>query len=207
MDLWTYLRSFARWWWLALAFPVAGFLLAYVVLFPSAPYQASWTVFMGFNDNPGRANSFAYVDYIVLDDIGHLLQSDVAGDVIYLNLPESVTNAYTREEVGNMFSSFRHARFVEIFVTGDDPEVVRNVAETTEGILAMTVNEYLIPPDNPNYPGVVETMNPISEPERLTRERLKNTGAVTLASAALGLIAVGVAEWLRQVSRSNQGAR
>lgn len=202
MDLWTYLRSLLRWWWLALLAPVAAFLIGFFILFPSAPWQASWTVFMGFNDNPMRSNSFAYVDYVVLDDIGHLLESDVVGDLVYMNLPGDVTGEYSREQIGEMYSSYRHARFVDIRATGDDPEVVDIVARTTEGILAEAINDYLIPPDNPNYPGVVETMNPIGEPEQLTLDRLKNIGAVTLAGGALGLVLVGVAEWARLTYRA-----
>lgn len=207
MDLWTYLKSFARWWWIVLVVPAATFAVAVFLLFPSAPWQASWNTFIGFNDNPARANSYVYVDFIVLDDIEHLIQSDVAGDLLYLRLPEDITTEYSREEIGEMFSSYRHARFVEIFVTGDDANVVDVVAQTMEEILPEVVNQYLVPPDLPNTPGVVETMDELQPAEQLTNERWLNVAAVTGASIALALCLVGIAEWLRLSYRAKYGER
>lgn len=197
MDLWTYLRAVARWWWLVLLVPTLAFLLAFVVFFPSAPWQTTWTTLVAFDGNPQKASSFAYIDFIVLDDMEHLLKSDVLGDRVYLSLPEKITDRYTRDEIGDMYSSYRHARFVQIWVTGDDPEVLETVARTTESLMPEAVNEFLVPPDNANFPGMVETMNEITEPVQLTRKRFKDIGAVTAAGAAAAFCLVGVAEWLR----------
>lgn len=207
MDVWTYLKSYRRWWWMLLVVPAIAFALSFFVFFPTTQYQASWTTFIGFNDNPARANSYVYVDFIVLDDIEHLIRSDVAGDVLYLRLPEEITSQYSREEVGAMFSSYRHARFVEIFVTGEDPEVVDTVAQTMESIMPELVNQYLVPPDLPNVPGVVETMNALEPADSLQRERWTNIAAVTGAGVAISLCLVGVAEWLRRSYRAKYGER
>lgn len=197
MDLWTYLKSFRRWWWVVVILPVVVFALSFLVLFPSAPWQTSWSTLVTFQGNPDKASSFNYIDFVVLDDMEHLLQSDVLGDRVYMQLPSDVTDRYTRDQIGAMFSSFRHARFVEIWVTGDDPDVVTTVAETTEAILPDAINQYLIPADDANYPGKVETMDAISEPVQLAKDRWLKIGVVTLASGAGALCLVGVAEWLR----------
>ena len=197
MDLWTYFQAIVRWWWLVLVVPTVAFLLAFFVFFPSAPWQTTWTTFIAFEGNPQKANSFAYIDFVVLDDMEHLLKSDVLGDRVYLSLPEEITNRYTRDEIGNMYSTYRHARFVQIWVTGDDPQVIETIAKTTESLLPEVVNEFLVPPDNASYPGMVETMNEVTAPVRLTKERFKDVGAVTVAGGAAALCLVGVAEWLR----------
>ena len=189
------------------AVPLVAFLLSFFVFFPSAPWQVSWGSFITFAGNPGKASSFNYIDFIVLDDMEHLLHSDVLGDVVYLNLPEEVTTNYTREQVGSMFTSYRHARYVQIWVTGDDPQVVETVARVTENILPDAVNQYLIPADDANYPGKVETMNGLTAPMKLTLERYRKVGAVTAAGGAVALCMVGAAEWLRCSYRAKYGTR
>lgn len=207
MDLWTYLTALLRWWWLVVLVPAVAFGVAFFVLFPSAPWQASWNALITFEGNPAKSNSFNYVDFVVLDDMQHLLHSDVLGDQVYMQLPGDVTGKYSREQIGGMFSAYRNARFVEIRVTGDEPGVVEAVARTTEAILPEAVNDYLIPEDYPAIPGRVETMDAIGEPEHLTRDRWMKVGAVTAAGgiAALGL--VWIAERLVTGYRAKYGAR
>lgn len=207
MDIWTYLKALLRLWWLVVLITVAAFVLAFFVFFPSAPWQVSWNTLITFEGNPAKASSFNYVDFIVLDDMEHLLASDVVGDQVYLNLPEEIASQYSREQIGAMYSTYRHARFVEINVTGMDPDVVQEVARTTERVLPEAVNEYLIPADNPDYPGKVETMDRITAPERLTNERLLKVGAVTSAGAAVSLCIVAAIEWLPTSYRLKYGAR
>jgi capsular polysaccharide biosynthesis protein len=207
MDLWTYMKALVRWWWVLLVVPLIAFSLAFFVLFSSAPWQTSWTTLVTFEGNPQKANSFNYIDFIVLDDMEHLLHSDVLGDQVYMKLPGEITERYTRGEIGEMYSSYRHARFVQIWVTGDDPSVLQTVAETTEDILPEAVNQYLVPPDNASYPGMVETMDEITAPTKLKKDRFLKIGAVTGAGGAAALCLVGAAEWLRLSYRSKYGAR
>jgi capsular polysaccharide biosynthesis protein len=207
MDLWTYLRALVRWWWLLLVVPLIAFALGFFVFFPSAPWQTSWTTLVTFEGHPQKANSFNYIDYIVLDDMEHLLHSDVLGDQIYMNLSAEITEQYTRDEIGEMFSSYRHARFVQIWVTGKDPAVLETVARTTEEILPDAVNQYLVPPDNADFPGMVETMEEITAPAKLTNDRFLKIGAVTAAGGAAALCLVGAAEWLSLSYRAKYGVR
>ena len=69
------------------------------------------------------------------------------------------------------------------------------------------VNQYLVPPDLPNVPGVVETMNALEPADSLQRERWTNIAAVTGAGVAISLCLVGVAEWLRRSYRAKYGER
>lgn len=207
MDVWTYLRALGRWWWVLLAAPLAGFLLAFFVFFPKAPWQTTWTTSITFEGNPAKASSFGYIDFIVLDDLEHLVKSDVVGDLLYMRLPTDITSDHSRAEIGDMFSTYRHARFVQIWVTGDDPEVIETVAQATEALLPEAVNEYLIPADSTSYPGLVETMDYITEPAKLTRERWLGIGAVTAAGGIVGLCLVGAGEWLRLSYVAKYGAK
>lgn len=207
MDLWSYLAAMKRWWWILLGVPLIAFSLAFFLFFPSAPWQTTWTSVITFPGDPNKSSSFNYIDFIVLDDMEHLLHSDVLGDQVYMQLPPEMAERYTRGEIGDMFSTHRHARFVEIRVTGDDPEMVETLAKTTEAVLPEAVNQYLIPADNPNFPSRVETMDPITEPARLTKERYLKVGAVTAAGGALGLCLVGAAEWLRCSYRAKYSVR
>lgn len=202
-----YLKSMRRWWWLLLAPPVIAFGLAVFVVFPSAPWQTTWTTLVTFAGNPDKASSFNYADFVILDDMAHLLESDVIGDLVYLNLPESITDDYSRADIGDMFATYRNSRFVQIWVTGDDPAVLEQVAKTTEAILPETVNQYLIPADDVNYPGKVETMDQITPPKQLNLDRWTKIGALTAAGGGLGLILVGAAEWLRLSHQAKYGAR
>jgi hypothetical protein len=206
MDLWSYVRALLRWWWLLLV-PLLAFLLAFFVLFPTAPWQTTWNTIITFEGNPAKASSFEYADFIVLDDMEHLLHSDVLGDQVYMQLPEEITSRYSREEIGEMYSSYRHARFVQIWVTGDDPDVVEAVARATEAVLPEAMNEYLILPDSANYPGKVETVDPIGEPVQLTMDRLQKVVAVTGAGVVIALCMVGIAEWLSMRQRAKYDAR
>jgi len=202
-----YLRAVIRWWWMLIAVPLVAFLLGFFVFFPTAPWQSTWTTLITFDGNPAKANSVNYPDFIILDDMEHLIHSDVLGDLLYLQLPDDITSRYSREEVGEMFSTYRHARFVQTWVTGDDPEVVKTLATTMEAILPDAVNQYLIPADSTDYPGKVETMDHITEPARQTRDRWLGIGAVTAAGFVAGGCLVGAAEWMRLSYRAKYGAR
>lgn len=207
MDLWSYLGALLRWWWLLVLVPLIAFVLAFFVLFPEAPWQTTWKTVITFEGNPAKASSFEYVDFIVLDDMEHLLQSDVIGDQVYLHLPDDITSRYSREDIGQMYSSYRHARFVQIWVTGDEPEVVDAVAQATEAVLPEAVNEYLIPPDNPDFPGMVETVDRLGEPVQLAMERWQKVAAVTGVGVITALCLVGIVEWLSMSHRLKYGER
>jgi capsular polysaccharide biosynthesis protein len=207
MDVWSYLKGLRRWWWLLLLFPVVAFALAHFILIPPAKWTISWNSAIVFNGDPNAANSAVYLDYVLLDDMTHLLASDVLGDRVYANLPDDITSEYDRGEIGEMFSSYRHSRFVEITVSGDDPDVVRVVGETTREALPEAVNQYLTPPDFARIPAQISVTTLPSEPEQQTRERLIRVGGITLAGLALGFGAAGVAEWLRLSYRAKYGER
>lgn len=207
MDLWTYLKGLKRWWWLLLVIPSATFLLASFVLIPPAAWTVSWTSAIVFDGDPNAANQSAFLDYVVLDDMTDLLASDVLGDRVYLKLPEEITDAYSRSEVGDMFESYRHARFVEITVSADKPEVARTVAEVTRTALPEAINLYLVPPDFTRVPAYVSVTTFPGEPELQTGERMLKVGGVTAAGVAGGFAAAGVAEWLRLSYREKYGER
>lgn len=207
MDFWGYLRGLRHWWWLPLLVPVATFLLAQFILIPPAKWTVSWGSFVVFQGSPQHADGAQYTDFVVLDDMTHLLESGVLGDRVYANLPESATGEYSRQDVGEMFSTYRHARYVEITVSADDPDVARTVAETTERVLPEAINHYLLPSDFPRIPGEVETVDGLTEPELETQERLVKVGGITLAGLFIGLGAAGVAEWLRLDYRAKYDAR
>lgn len=207
MDFWTYLRGLKRWWWLLVAVPALTFLLASFVVIPPAKWTVSWTSAIVFDGDPNVANQSAFLDYVLLDDMTHLLESDVLGDRVYLALPDTITDEYSRAEVGEMFDSFRHSRFVEIMVSADDPEVARTVADVTRTSLPEAINLYLIPPDFSRVPAQVSVTTLPTAPELQTRDRLLKIGGVTLAGVAVGFGAAGVAEWLRLSYREKYGSR
>lgn len=207
MDLWTYLKSFQRWWWIVIAVPAVAFVLAVFVVVPPAKWQTSWESTIIFPGNPAASNSFEYVDFIVLDDMAHLLRTDILGDRVYAALPDEITSRYSREQIGEMYSAFRSSRFVEITVSGDDPDVVNAVARTTEEVLPESVNEFLIPADSTAYPSEVTTMTPIPEPVLQSSERWLDIGVMTVAAVLVSLCLVGLAEWLRLSYRAKYGAR
>jgi hypothetical protein len=207
MDLWDYLKGLRRWWWMLLLFPAIAFGLASFVLISPAKWEVSWTTAIVFNGDPVLANHALSLDSVVLDDMAQLLDEDVLGDRVYLALPEEITSRYSRDDVGAMFSSFRHGRFVEISVEGDDPDVVRAVAETTQATLPEAINMYLIPPDFYRIPAHVSVTSMLSEPELQTRDRMTGVAGITLAGAALGVVTSGVAEWLRMSYSAKYGAR
>ena len=206
MDLWTYIRGLKRWWWLIIVFPIAAFGVASLAL-PAAKWTVTWDSAIVANGDPNAANRSASLDFVVLDDMSHLLASDVLGDRVYLQLPENITREYSRAEVGKMFDSFRHARFVEITVSADDPDVARTVAEVTRNALPEAINLYLIPPDFSRIPVQVSVTSFPREPELQTRDRMIKVGGVTIAGVAAGFGAAGVAEWLRLSYREKYGAR
>lgn len=185
--------------------PAAAFVLAHFAIVPPAKWQTSWESTIVFPGNPAKSSSFNYVDFVVLDDMAHLLRSDVLGDRVYANLPNDVASTYSREEIGEMFSSYRNSRFVDITVAGEDRDVVETVAHTTEAVLPETVNEFLIPPDSTSFPSQVESMTRIPEPVLQTNERWLNVGAITAAAVIVALCLVGLAEWLRLSYQAKYG--
>jgi len=207
MDLWDYLKGLRRWWWLLLVLPAAAFAIAQFILIPPAKYAVSWESVVVFNGDPNLANNPAYLDSVILDDMERLLHSDVLGDRVYLELPEEITSRYSRQDVGKMYSSFRHGRFVELTVAADDAEVATVVAETTQATMPEAINLYLIPADFTRIPAHVSVTSLLSEPELQERDRLVKVGGITLAGAISGIAAAGVAEWLRLSYSAKYGAR
>lgn len=207
MDLWTYLRGLRRWWWLLLIVPAAAFALASFVIVPPAKWEVRWTSTLVLDGDPNLANQSAFLDYVLLDDMTHLLQSGVLGDLIYRELPDTVTERYSRDDVGAMYDSFRHARFVEFAVAADDPDVAKLVAETTIAAMPDAINRYLLPPDFGRFPAYVRVTTMPTAPGLQTRERLIAVGGFSVAGVVLGGVSAGVAEWLRMSYREKYGAR
>jgi hypothetical protein len=207
VDLWDYLKGLRRWWWLLLVLPAAAFAVAEFVFIPPAKYAVSWESVIVFNGDPNLANNSAYLDSVLLDDMERLLRSDVLGDLVYLKLPQDITNHFSRQEVGEMYSSFRHGRFVEFTVRSNDPNVATVVAETTQATMPEAINRYLIPADFTRIPAHVSVTSLLSGPELQTRDRLVKVGGITLAGAIAGMAAAGVAEWLRMSYSAKYGAR
>lgn len=207
MDLWDYLQGLRRWWWMLVVVPVLAFALASFVLIPPAKWAVTWTSAIVFDGDPNVANHSAFLDYVLLDDMANLLRSEVLGDRVYLALPEEVTERYSREDVGAMFDAMRHARFVEITVAADDPEVAETVARVTRTEMPEAINLYLVPPDFTRIPAHVSVTTLPTDPELQTRDRMIAIGGITLAGAILGVTGAGVAEWLRLGYREKYGAR
>jgi hypothetical protein len=197
MDLWDYLKGLRRWWWLLIVMPLLAFGGASFLLIPAAKWEVRWESVIVFNGDPNVANLSQYLDSVVLDDMAQLLESDVLGDRVYLNLPEAVTSRYSRSEVGAMFSTVRHARFVEFTVRADEADVATIVAETTQHTMPEAINLYLIPADFTRIPAHVSVTDMLSQPELQTTERMIKVGGITLAGLIVGFAASGVAEWLR----------
>lgn len=207
MDLWTYVKGLRRWWWLLLVMPAIAFALASFLIVPPAKWEVRWTSALALDGDPNLANQSAFLDYVLLDDMTHLLASGALGDIVYRELPETVTERYTRDDVGAMYDSFRHARFVEFTVAADDPDVATAVAATTIEAMPDAINRYLLPPDFDRFPAYVRVTTMPSEPELQTRERLIAVGGFTLAGFVVGAVGAGVAEWLRLSYREKYGAR
>lgn len=207
MDLWDYLKGLRRWWWLILVAPAIAFGIAQLLLFPAAKWEVRWESVIVFNGDPGIANASQYLDSVLLDDMGRLLESDVLGDLVYAELPGDITSRYSRSDVGEMYSAVRHARFVEFIVTADAADVATIVAETTQRTLPEAINLYLIPADFTRIPAHVSVTSLLTEPELQTRDRLIKVGGVTLAGVITGFAAAGVAEWLRMSYSAKYGAR
>lgn len=207
MDLWDYLKGLRRWWWLLIAVPALAFAFAHLLIFPAAKWEVRWESVIVFNGDPNIANLSQYLDSVLLDDMGRLLESDVLGDLVYANLPEDVTSDYSRSDVGAMFSSVRRARFVEFIVTADDPDVATVVAETTQRTLPEAINLYLIPADFTRIPAHVSVTDMLTEPELQTRDRMIKVGGITLAGLITGFAAAGTAEWLRMSYSAKYGAK
>jgi hypothetical protein len=187
--------------------PLIAFALASFVLIPPAKWSVTWTSAIVLDGDPNVANQSAFLDYILLDDLANLLGSDVLGDRVYLALPDEVTDRYSRQDVGEMFDSMRHARFVEITVAADDPEVAETVARVTRMVMPEAINLYLIPPDFTRIPAYVSVTTLPSEPELKTRDRMIAIGGMTLAGMIIGVTAAGVAEWMRLSYQEKYGSR
>lgn len=205
MDIWDWFKSLRRWWWMIVVFPLIAAGISWVAA-PEPKYESTWTVNIYFDD-PQLTNNPGYIDFVFLDDFTLLMDTGVLGDVMYLRLPEQTQEAVTRYEFGDMFSSKRHAHFVEITVTGDDPELVKQVATTLDENLTEVANLYLIPPDYRFGPANINVLDPIPEPTLNTRDRLVTVGSITTATLLASIAATGVAEWLRLSYRAKNSAK
>lgn len=195
MDIWDWIKGLRRWWWIPVVFPlIAGAIIWFTA--PEPEYESTFTLNVVLDD-PAVANSPAYFDFILLDDMDLLLQTGVLGDLMYLKLPEETQASLTRQEFGEMFESNRRARFVEIIVSGDDPELVGLVANTINENIEELTNFYLIPPTYAKGPAIVNTLDPVSEPALNSDSRLVRTGSIVGAVFLVSLAATGVTEWLR----------
>lgn len=163
---------------------------------PEPEYESRWTVNVLFDD-PNLANSPAYFDFIFLDDFDLLLKTGAFGDVIYLRLPQDIQTQLSRDEFGGLVESSRKAHFVEIVISGDDPEIVSVVAETIEANSEEIANHYLVPPTYRFGAANINTLDPISEPTLNTQPRIVLVGSVAAGAFLASVAATGVAEWLR----------
>lgn len=205
MDLWDWLRGLKRWWWIVVIFPGIALVLSWI-LSPAPQYTTSWQVNVVF-DEPSLSSAPTYFDFVFLDDLDQLVKSGALGDVMYLKLPETLRAELSRDEFGEMVHSDRRAREVEITISGSDSEAVKIVASTIDANLEDVMNQYLVPADYAKGPGVINTLNPTTEPTLDSRTRLKNVGAITLATAIVSVAATGIAEWTRLSYRAKNSAR
>lgn len=205
MDFWDWLKGLRTWWWMILVFPLLAASITWLVA-PEPEYESSWT-FNAYLDDPERTNDPSYFDFIFLDDFAILLRTSVLGDVMYLRLPEDVQSALTRQEFGEMFTSSRKANFVEVTVSGHDPELLKSIAITIQENVEEVGNFYLIPPTYAAGSLTVNVLDPISEPVLNERPRLVAVGSITMATLLVSVAATGIAEWLRQSHRAKYSER
>lgn len=205
MDIWDWIRGLRRWWWMLVVCPVLAAGISWIAA-PTPKYETTWNVHVLFDD-PNQSNNPTTFDFIFLDDLHSLLESSVLGDVIYLRLFEEHPDVLTRDEFGAMFSSKRKATFVEITVSGDDPDTVKLVAQTLEDNLEEVANWYLVPPTYRGGYATVQTVDPIGEPVLNEQDRLFTVGAISLATLLVSIAATGVAEWLRISYSAKNAAR
>lgn len=205
MDFWDWLKSLRRWWWIIVLFPLLAAGISWVAA-PEPKYETTWTVNIYFDD-PALTNSPGYIDFVFLDDFHLLMQTGVLGDVMYLRLPEDTQARLTRDEFGQMVDSSRKAHFVEIVVSGDDPDIVRVVADTIDGNVTEIANHYLVPPTYRNGSATINTLDPITEPELNSRPMYTFIGAITGGTLLASVAATGVAEWLRLSYRAKYAER
>ncbi len=205
MDIWDWLRGLRRWWWMIVVFPAIAAGITWLAA-PEPRYESSWTLNIYF-DEPSLTNSAGYVDFVLLDDFDLLMRTGVLGDVMYTRLPEDVRARLDRDEFGQMVHSSRKARFVEITVTGHDPDLIKAVATTINDNLTEVTNLYLVPPDYRYGPATVNVLDAVSEPVLNTRDRMVMVGAVTVATFLASIAATGVAEWLRLSYRAKYAER
>lgn len=200
MDFWDWLQGLKRWWWMLVLFPALAAGVTWIA-WPDPQYETSWSVNITFAD-PLLSDSPTYFDFVFLDDLDQLVKSSLLGDILYLRLPEDTRADLSRDEFGDMITSSRRAREVEITVRGDDPVQVSLVAETIDGNLEEVMNHYMVPADYTNGPGTITVLNPILEPSLNSRDRLYALVSLTAAAFLVALAATGVAEWLRMSYRA-----
>lgn len=205
MDFWDWLRGLRTWWWILVVFPLIALGISWLNA-PEPKYETKWTVNIYFDDPP-QTNVRGYIDSVFLDDLGLLMKTGVLGDVMYLRLPEEIQAAVTREEFGDMVESSRKAHFVEITVSGDDPDHVRIAAETIDENLQEIANHYLVPPTYRGGEATVNTLDEIVEPALNNGPPLVFVGSITLATVLVSVAATGVAEWLRLSYRAKYSVR
>lgn len=205
MDIWDWLKGLRTWWWMLVVFPLLAASISWIAT-PEPQYESQWTVNIYFDD-PALTNSPAYFDFVLLDDLHLLLETGALGDVMYLRLPEEARTAITREEFGKMFDSSRKAHFVEITVSGDDPNLVTVVAETLNENLEEIANQYLLPPTSRNGQANVNVLDPVPAPQLNERSRMITVGSITGATILVSIAATGVAEWLRRSHRAKYSSR
>lgn len=200
MDIWDWIKGLRRWWWMIIVFPVLAAGVSWFAA-PEPEYETRWTVNVLFGD-PNFANSPTYFDFIFLDDFDLLVQSGVFGDILYLRSPEEVKTAITREEFGEMVSSSRKAHFVEIVVSGNDPEIIDSVADTIQANSEEVANQYLVPPTYNLGPAEINIVDERTEPAVNREPRLVVVGSVTVGVLLASIAATGVAEWMRMSYRA-----
>lgn len=205
MDIWDWLKSLRRWWWIIVLFPVLAAGISWLAA-PEPEYEAQWTINIIFDD-PELANSSAYFDFILLDDFALLIETDALGDILYLRLPDDVSSQLSREEFGAMVSSSRQAHFVEITVSSDDSEFIPIVAQTIDENAEEVANQYLIPATYREGEATLNTLDPVPEPTLNTQPRTVLLGSVTVGTLLVSIAATGVVEWLRLSYRAKYDAK
>lgn len=205
MDIWDWLKGLRRWWWMIVVFPIVAGTIGWMTA-PEPEYETRWTVNIHFGD-PTVSNNPGYIDFVLLDDFHLLMNTGVLGDVMYLRLPEDVQASLSRDEFGGMVDSSRKARFVEIVISGDDPEIVQVVAETIDANVEELTNHYLIPPTYHGGAATVDVLDPMTEPALNPGPRTVQAGAIMAGAALAAVAATGVAEWLRISYRAKYASK
>jgi len=177
-----------RRWWIVLLLPLVAVTATYFFQ-RNEPYQSTvraTVLIPGDTEDPGNSER---PELMVLDDLppfigSHAFATDVLAAIGDTDL--------TVEQIQSTLDASRYSRVLTIYVTSENPEQVKEIAEAAQAALPDSINSYLMPAD-----GGLATVRVIDPPFPPSRDRdghwlqLLITAALGVLIGALIAIAVG----------------